>query len=61
VDVEMGHGFATVGTVVDHQSEAFIKFELTSEIAGGEEEMAEKSLIFRCSFADSRDEFLGDD
>lgn len=61
VDVEVGDGFASVGAVVDDQSEALIEIELTRDIVCGEEEMAEDRLVLWLRFADSGDESLGDD
>ncbi len=62
--MEVGDAFAAVGTVVDHEAESFFAAEdalRSGYFLGGEEEVAEEIAVFRGSFADPGDEFLGDD
>ena len=61
MDVEVRHGFAGVGAVVDHEAEAVVELEFFRDLAGDEEQVAEDRLIFRGGFADARDRFFGDD
>ena len=49
-----------MGSVVDYDVEARVKFELLGDFAGREEEEVSKErLVFRSSCTDTRDEFLG--
>jgi len=48
VEMQMGHGFASVGAVVDDQPVAgFFKLKLTTDPLGGGEELAENRMILR--------------
>lgn len=59
--MEVGNRFATMRAVVNHDAESGVEFQFAGEITGGEEEVTKEGLIFRRGFADSCDEFLGDD
>lgn len=59
--MQMGNGFASVGTIVNHDAEARIEIELLGEVSCGEEEMAEQGLVFGSRFTNARDELLGHD
>lgn len=57
----MRDGFAAVGTVVDHKAEAFGEAQFLCQDAGGEQQVAERSLVGGRGFADARNEFFRDD
>ena len=62
--VQMRHGFATIGTVIDHQTEAFaaiLEPKLISNLACGEEQGTKRCLILSCGFANSWDRFARGD
>ena len=48
VEVEMGHGFAAIGAIVDHEAIASrIQFQLAGDFLGGGQEVAEDGMLFR--------------
>ena len=63
--MQVGHGFAAVFAVIDHQAEAFlagvIETEVAGNFAGGEQQVAEQCLVFAAGFADAGDDFFWDD
>jgi len=61
VDVQVRHGFAGVGAVVDDEAEACAEPEFLREQAGGDDQVAERGFIGSGGLLGARDEALGDD
>ena len=61
VNVEMGDGLAGIGSVVDHEAEAFGEIELFRDDAGREDQVAECDLIVGSRGLDARDDFFRND
>ncbi len=57
VNVQVGHGFTTVGAVVHHDAESLGKAFGFCRFASDEEEMAEEGGILLGSFANTRNRF----
>ena len=56
VAVKMGHGFATIPTVVDHQPVApFFQPDFLGDLRRFEQQMAEQSLVAAFGFRDAGD------
>ena len=61
VDVEVGNGFAGVGTVVDHEAKTFFEVKFFRNDTGGEDQVAECGLIGGGRSFDAWDDFLWND
>ena len=61
VDVEVGDGFAGVGTVVDHKAEAGGEMEFLCDEMRDVEQVAEHGLVGGGGFRNSRNQFFRDD
>jgi hypothetical protein len=61
MNVQVGHRLAGVRTVIHHEPEAVRELELSRDIAGDEQEMAEHDLILGGGFRDARNYFFRDD
>jgi len=61
VDVQVGDGFAAMGTVVDHDAVARGEFEIAGDLGGNEEEVTEEGLVLGQGFADAGDQLFGND
>lgn len=59
--MQVGHGLAGVGAVVDHQAEAALKVEFFRDRAGGEQEVSQHGLVVWSGFADAGDHGFRDD
>jgi hypothetical protein len=59
--VEMGHGFAGIGTVVDDESEAARDTKFFGDYASREQQVAEDGFVGGCGFADAGDDGFRDD
>ena len=58
VTMQMGHGFARVRTVVEHEAKTiFGESKLFRDLSGFDQEMAEHLMIFRLRFGDTRNRF----
>jgi hypothetical protein len=56
MDVQMGHGFAGVGAMIDHQTVAgIVDSEIPSDVAGGGEHPAQDGGVLGLGLADARD------
>jgi len=47
MDMKMGHGFSSIGTMVDHYPEALSQTFLLRKLANDKQEVTEKRLIGR--------------
>ena len=56
--MEVGHGFAGIGAVVDDETEAARDTKFFGDYTGGEEQVAEDGLIGGSGVADARDHGL---
>jgi hypothetical protein len=64
MDVEMRHGLAGIAAMVDDEAEAFVpslNAELFGDATRGEQQSAERGLIFRHGLANTWDELLRHD
>jgi len=59
--VEVGHGFAAVGALVDDETKAVFEAEFFSEDSGREEQVAEQGFICGRGRADAGNGLLRDD
>ena len=60
--MEVRHGFAAVGAVVDDQAEAvFGEALFAGDFTRGEEQVAEDGLVFGSGFGDARDRLARND
>lgn len=59
--MEVRDGFAGVGSVIDHETEAAGQLEFFGDRAGGEEEVAEDGLLVGGGVADAGDDGFRDD
>ncbi len=61
MDVEVGDGFAAVGTVVDDGTESLVPAELGGEFGDDRHHVAEEGGVFGSGFADAHNVFFGDE
>lgn len=61
VDVQVGHGFAAVRAIVDHDAVTGGEVELAGQVGGGEQQVAEQGLVGERRLVDPRNGFLGYD
>ena len=60
--MQMGHGFAGIGSVVEDEPEAALcQAKLPGDFGGFQHEMTEQGVIFRFGFGDAGDGPFGDD
>ena len=60
--MQVRHGFAGVGTIVEHEPKTVLpQAQLFGHFGGLQQEMAEDLMIFRRGFGDARDRFLRND
>lgn len=60
--MQMWHGFATVGTIVDHESVTrFFEPDFLRDFRSFEQQMTECLMIGSGRFCNARDGFFGDD
>ena len=60
--MQVRHGFAGVGAVIEYQTVAtLLQAEFVGDFGGLQQELAEGLMIFGRGFGDAHDEFLGND
>lgn len=61
MNVQVRHGFSTIGAIVQHDSEAIGQAFFIRDLTGHDKQMPEEGGVFGRCFADARDWFSGYD